>query len=176
MSHIKINDKEYDLSTASKTAKVQLLHLQAIDLESNRLNTIIAIMQTARGNYLRDLQEELEKTQAQAVSAYASGSAGPKIHRIIPHPINADHLQLRTGRDHRRAGPQFAPCGNAADLRTHLSQKPGLVRGLEIPMHVKGGIKRNLIPFRVGADLQDVGFCHGLFDPGLTVLMACLMA
>jgi hypothetical protein len=60
MSKIKLNDKEYDISTATDAAKAQLFHLQAIEAEITRMNTLIAVFQTARGNYARALQQELE--------------------------------------------------------------------------------------------------------------------
>ncbi len=74
MPSIKIDDKSYDLDQASSAAQAQLFHVQAIDVEINRMSTLIAIMQTARGNYLRALQEELEKPPSQAASADASGT------------------------------------------------------------------------------------------------------
>lgn len=60
MSKIKLNDKEYDLASATEAAKAQLFHLQAIEAELARMNTLIAVLQTARGNYARALQQELE--------------------------------------------------------------------------------------------------------------------
>jgi hypothetical protein len=60
MQKLIINDKEYDLSTATEAAKAQLFHLQAIEAELARMNTLIAVLQTARGNYARALQQELE--------------------------------------------------------------------------------------------------------------------
>lgn len=60
MSTIKINDKEYDISSASDAAKAQFFHLQAIEAELARMNTLIAVLQTARGSYGRALQQELE--------------------------------------------------------------------------------------------------------------------
>lgn len=60
MAKIKINDKEYDLSSATEAAKAQLFHLQAIEVEVNRMNTLIAILQTSKASYVKALQQELE--------------------------------------------------------------------------------------------------------------------
>lgn len=60
MSTIKINEKEFDLTNATEAARAQLFHLQAIEAEVARMNTMIAVLQTARGNYARALQQELE--------------------------------------------------------------------------------------------------------------------
>lgn len=61
MSKIKINDKEFDLTHATDAAKAHLFHLQAIEVELNRMTTLSAVLQTARANYARALQQELEK-------------------------------------------------------------------------------------------------------------------
>lgn len=60
MPTVKINDKEYDLDNASEAVKAQLFHLQAIASEINRMNTLTAILQTAKGNYVRALEQELD--------------------------------------------------------------------------------------------------------------------
>jgi hypothetical protein len=60
MSTIKINEKEFDMANATEAARAQLFHLQAIEAEVARMNTMIAVLQTARGNYARALQQELE--------------------------------------------------------------------------------------------------------------------
>lgn len=60
MPNIKINDKDYDLDKASDAAKAQLFHLQAIEVEVNRMNTLIAIMQTSKAAYVKALQQELD--------------------------------------------------------------------------------------------------------------------
>lgn len=66
MANIKINDKEYNLDEATDAAKAQLFHLQAIEVEITRMNTLIAVMQTARVSYVNALQQELERTGTDA--------------------------------------------------------------------------------------------------------------
>jgi hypothetical protein len=60
MTTIKIDDKEYDTETMTEAAKNQLIHMQTIDMEINRLNMQLAIHQTARAAYGNALKQELE--------------------------------------------------------------------------------------------------------------------
>ena len=69
MPNIKINDKDYDLDKASDAAKAQLFHLQAIEVEVNRMNTLIAILQTSKASYVKALQQELENPSLATQSA-----------------------------------------------------------------------------------------------------------
>ena len=61
MPKIKVDDKEYDLEQLSEAARAQLFHIQAADMEISRMNTLVALMQTARTAYMRALKTELEK-------------------------------------------------------------------------------------------------------------------
>ena len=64
MQKIKIDDKEYELDKLSDAARAQLSHIQATEIEINRMNTLIAVMQTARTAYLRSLKSEIQKISA----------------------------------------------------------------------------------------------------------------
>ncbi len=61
MKMIHIDDKEYDFDTLSEEAKAQLISLQFVDGELQRLNAQAAVLQTARVAYSRALNELLEK-------------------------------------------------------------------------------------------------------------------
>lgn len=69
MPTIKIDGKDYDTDKMSDLAKAQLVHLQATDLELQRLNMQIAIFQTARTSYVNALKQELENPARPAGSA-----------------------------------------------------------------------------------------------------------
>ena len=57
---ITIDGKEYDLDSLSKESKGQLLSIQFVDSELQRLNNKIAAYQTARIAYVKALQASLE--------------------------------------------------------------------------------------------------------------------
>jgi hypothetical protein len=59
MTTIKIDDKDYDLETLSDEAKNQLVSLQFVDGELQRLNAQAAVLQTARLAYANALKEAL---------------------------------------------------------------------------------------------------------------------
>jgi len=59
MTTIKIDDKDYDLETLSDEAKNQLLSLQFVDAELQRLNAQAAVFQTARVAYANALKKAL---------------------------------------------------------------------------------------------------------------------
>ena len=59
MPTIKIDDKEYDIDQLSDEAKAQLLSLQFVDSELQRLNAQAAVLQTARAAYSKALNEAL---------------------------------------------------------------------------------------------------------------------
>lgn len=58
---ITINEKPYDLENLSDEAKAQIQMLQLTDQEITRLNTLLAIAQTARIAYGKALDELLPK-------------------------------------------------------------------------------------------------------------------
>ena len=62
MTTIKIDDKEYDVDKLSEDAKGQLLSLQFVDAELQRLNAQAAIYQTARMAYSNALKAALPAT------------------------------------------------------------------------------------------------------------------
>lgn len=64
MPKIKIDDKEYETESLSEEAKAQIFHIQAIDFEVNRMNTLIAVMQTAKSGYLQALKAHFEKSKS----------------------------------------------------------------------------------------------------------------
>jgi len=59
---ITIDDVAYDLDALSEEAKNQLVSLQFVDAELARLQSQIAVYQTARNGYASALQELLPKT------------------------------------------------------------------------------------------------------------------
>ena len=56
---ITIDNKEYDLETLSDETKALLISLQYVDSEIQRLNAQVAVYQTARIAYAKDLNESL---------------------------------------------------------------------------------------------------------------------
>ena len=63
MPTIKIDDKEYELDQLPDEAKAQLLSLQFVDSELQRLNAKAAVLQTARASYAKALNEALAAKQ-----------------------------------------------------------------------------------------------------------------
>ena len=63
MTTIKIDDKDYDLETLSDEAKNQLVSLQFVDAELQRLNAQAAVLQTARLAYANALKDALPSVQ-----------------------------------------------------------------------------------------------------------------
>ena len=59
MEIVTIDGKDYDLDALSADIKAQLQMLQATDLEINRLNTSLAIAQTARNAYAMAIHSAL---------------------------------------------------------------------------------------------------------------------
>lgn len=62
MPTIKIDEKEYDVDTLSDEAKGQLVSLNFVDQELQRLQAQAAVLQTARIAYAKGLNEALPKT------------------------------------------------------------------------------------------------------------------
>ena len=63
MQKITIDDKEYEVESLPEEAKAQIFHIQAVDFEINRMNTLIAVMQTAKSAYLQALKAQLDKSK-----------------------------------------------------------------------------------------------------------------
>lgn len=59
MTTITIDDKEYDLDTLSEEAKAQLVSIQFVDQELQRVNAQAAVLQTARVAYSKALNDAL---------------------------------------------------------------------------------------------------------------------
>jgi len=59
MANLIINDKTYDIEKLSDEAKAQVISLQFVDAELQRLNANIAVFQTARNGYINALQPHL---------------------------------------------------------------------------------------------------------------------
>lgn len=59
---VTVNGTTYPVSDLSPAARTQLLHIQAVDVEINRLKVQLGIAQTARQAYLRLLDASLPKT------------------------------------------------------------------------------------------------------------------
>jgi len=59
MTIVKIDHKEYDVDSLSEDAKGQLMSLQFVDAELQRLNSQIAVLQTARVAYAKALNNAL---------------------------------------------------------------------------------------------------------------------
>jgi len=59
MPMIKIDDKDYELDSLSHEAKAQLVMLQFVDAELQRLQGQTAVLQTARVAYSKALNEAL---------------------------------------------------------------------------------------------------------------------
>ena len=59
MATIKIDDKDYDVDDLSEDAKAQVLSLNFVDAELNRLQLKVAAMQTARNAYASALNSLL---------------------------------------------------------------------------------------------------------------------
>lgn len=64
MPKIKIDEKDYELDQLSEAAKAQLVSLQFVDAELQRLNALAAVLQTARLAYSKALNEALAANQA----------------------------------------------------------------------------------------------------------------
>ena len=59
MPLIKIDNQDYELDTLPEEAKAQLVMLQFVDAELQRLNGQTAVLQTARNAYSKALNEAL---------------------------------------------------------------------------------------------------------------------
>ena len=61
MDKITIDGTEYDLEKLSDNGKAQVASLQFLDAQMRKLQSEIAVYQTARNSYLAALKVELEK-------------------------------------------------------------------------------------------------------------------
>ena len=60
MSEIKINDQSYDLENLSENAKQQIVSLQFVQNEIQKLNAQIAAYKTAEMAYSKALESEIK--------------------------------------------------------------------------------------------------------------------
>lgn len=67
MAQLIINDVSYDIDQLSEEAKGQVLSLQFVDQEIQRLNASIAVFQTARNGYINALKPHLAALDGVAV-------------------------------------------------------------------------------------------------------------
>jgi len=67
MATIKIDDKTYDVDDLSEESKAQVLSLNFVDAELNRLQLKVAAMQTARNAYAAALNTLLGEDEDSAV-------------------------------------------------------------------------------------------------------------
>lgn len=63
MAAIKIDGKDYDTDNLTDHAKNQLMNLQFVDAELNRLQAQAAVFQTARQVYVNSLKGALEEAK-----------------------------------------------------------------------------------------------------------------
>jgi hypothetical protein len=68
MTTITIDNQNYDLETLSDEAKNQLVSLQFVDAELQRLNTQAAVLQTARLAYANALRDALPPVQQELLT------------------------------------------------------------------------------------------------------------
>ena len=76
MSKIKIDGKDYELSSLSDEAKAQLTSLKFVDSEISRVSLQIAALQTARNAYgaaLKNLLESGDDTDSDEVNIEGLG-------------------------------------------------------------------------------------------------------
>ena len=63
MPKFTVDDIEYNSEDLSDNGKAQLASLQFLEVQMNKLNSEIAVYQTARNAYIAALKTELEKTE-----------------------------------------------------------------------------------------------------------------
>ena len=68
MTTITIDNQNYELETLSDEAKNQLLSLQFVDAELQRLNAQAAVLQTARLAYANALKDALPPVQKELLT------------------------------------------------------------------------------------------------------------
>ena len=68
MPKITVDDIEYNTEDLSDNGKAQLASLQFLEVQMKKLNSEIAVYQTARNAYVMALKLELDKTVEWAIS------------------------------------------------------------------------------------------------------------
>jgi hypothetical protein len=64
MPKITVDGVEYNTEDLSDNGKAQLASLQFLEVQMNKLNSEIAVYQTARNAYVAALKADLEKAEA----------------------------------------------------------------------------------------------------------------
>lgn len=64
MQKIQIDGESYDIDKLPDQVKNILVHVQAIDVETNRMNMLIAVMQTAKVSYVNSMKEILNSQKS----------------------------------------------------------------------------------------------------------------
>lgn len=63
-----LNGKDYDVNQLSEAARAQVVNIQVVDSEINRLQQQLAICQTARNAYVSALMTAIKPTEAPSPS------------------------------------------------------------------------------------------------------------
>ena len=63
MPKITVDNIEYNTEDLSDNGRAQLASLQFLEVQMNKLQSEIAVYQTARNAYIAALKEDLEKTE-----------------------------------------------------------------------------------------------------------------
>ncbi len=63
MPKITIDDIEYNTEDLSDNGKAQVASLQFLEVQMNKINSEIAVYETAKTAYISALKSELDKTQ-----------------------------------------------------------------------------------------------------------------
>lgn len=61
MPKFRFENQDYDLESLPEAVKVQIVHLQAAEMEMARLRMLLAMTQTAHAAYGRAIKQELAK-------------------------------------------------------------------------------------------------------------------
>lgn len=63
MPKITVDSIEYNTEDLSDNGKAQLASLQFLEVQLNKINSEVAVYQTARNAYISALKEELQKSE-----------------------------------------------------------------------------------------------------------------
>ena len=64
MPKITVDDIEYNTEDLTDNGKAQLASLQFLEVQMNKINSELAVYQTARNTYISALKAELEKIES----------------------------------------------------------------------------------------------------------------
>ena len=64
MPKITVDDIEYNTEDLTDNGKAQLASLQFLEVQMNKINSELAVYQTARNTYIAALKAELEKMES----------------------------------------------------------------------------------------------------------------